>query len=166
MILRSVFAATIAFGLLATPAVAQTSDKYKQISERFVAEANVALKSDKSDQAQLLFERAIVADPANVKALIGLGRTHETQGRVGRSLKYYRQALEIEPNAMPALRAQALAFLKRDMVDRAERNREKLSRLCPDSCEALDTVETEIEAYHARKADEDAKKEETKEPQG
>ncbi|MCK0069816.1 tetratricopeptide repeat protein [Kordiimonas laminariae] len=157
MIVRSVFSAVVAVSLFAAPAFAQTNEKYKQVSEKYVAEANVALKSENNAQAQVLFERAIVANPANVTALIGLGQTHEAEGRIGRSLKYYRHALEIEPNALPALEAQALAFLKRDMIDRAESNLSKLSRLCPNGCKALDTVETSIEGYKARKADEDQK---------
>ena len=132
---------------LSLPGEAQTDNKYKNISRQLVAEASAALASEKATDAQLLFERALVANPANTHALLGLGRSHEAQGRVGRSLKYYRQALEIEPNDQPALEAQALAFLKRDMMDRADANRAKLARLCPNGCTALDSVETALEAY-------------------
>ncbi|MBL4639480.1 MAG: hypothetical protein JKY57_03010, partial [Kordiimonadaceae bacterium] len=68
-------------------------------------------------------------------------------------LKYYRQALEIEPNDKQALEVQTLAFLKRDMTDKANGNRDKLARLCVSGCPALDVVVSAIEAYKVRKAD-------------
>ena len=135
--------------LIATPVEASSDTKYKNISRQLVAEANVALETAQVDDARLLFERALVAYPANTNALLGLGRTHEAKGQLGRGLKYYRQALEIEPNDKGALEIQALAFLKREMLDRADANRAKLARLCPNGCAALETVETALEAYLA-----------------
>lgn len=143
----------VAAGLLASVtsiAQAQTTEKYQNVSRQLAAQAGVAMKADKAEEAQLLFERALVADPANTDALLGLGKAHELQGRLGRSLKYYRQALEIEPNDKKALKAQALAFLKRDNWDRADANRAKLARLCPNGCEALNVVETALEAFLAK----------------
>ncbi len=139
--------------LLAAPVSAQTSEKHQSMSKQFVAQAQAAMVAEKADDAQLLFERAIVANPANVDALIGLGQAHERKGAVGKGLKYYRQALEIEPNDQGALEKQALAFLKRDMADRAEDNRDKLARLCMSGCEALSKVTTAIEEYNAQSAD-------------
>lgn len=132
-------------------------DKYINVSKTLVSQAVTAQKSDKAAEAQILFERALVADPANLQALIGLGKTHEAQGRVGRGLKYYRQALAIDPNEHIALEAQAVAFLKRDLVERAEANRAKLERLCTDGCKALDAVSGALDSYRAEKAEADAK---------
>lgn len=149
-------------GLLASVSIAgalllagsvSANDKYKDVSSQLVREAGVAFMAERTEDAQLLFERALVANPANIDALIGLGKTHEALGKVGRGLKYYRQALAIDPNAFPALEAQAVAFLKRDMVDRAEANRDKLARLCVAGCDALENVEVAIEGYRAEKAD-------------
>lgn len=141
---------------VAFSASAQTETKFQKVSRHLVAQANVALDTEQFAEAQLLYERALVAAPANIAALIGLGRSHEGQGRVGKGLKYYRQALEIEPNDQRALEVQALAFLKRDMKDRADSNREKLARLCTAGCSALATVETAIEAYQVEKAEQTA----------
>jgi len=41
------------------------------------------------------------------------------------------------------------AFLKREMFDRADANRAKLARLCPNGCAALSSVDTAIKAYLA-----------------
>lgn len=128
------------------------NEKYKDASRLLVNEAAMALTAENAAEAQVLFERALVANPANLDAMIGLGKTHEVQGRVGRGLKYYRQALSIDPNAQPALEAQAIAFLKRDMVERAEANRDKLAKLCDQGCDALDTVSAALETFRADKA--------------
>lgn len=156
MIAKLIMTASLAAVMTGTVA-AQVSDKYKDASHQLVSQAVAALKADKADEALALYERALVANPANLQALIGLGKSHEAQGRIGRGLKYYRQALAVDPNALPALEAQAVAFLKRDMVSRAEANREKLARLCTEGCGSLDKVETALEAYKAEKAEEDAK---------
>jgi tetratricopeptide (TPR) repeat protein len=139
-------------GSLAFGVNAQVNDKYKNASRHLVVEADLALVDAKTDEAVVLFESALVADPANLDALIGLGKAHEAQGHVGLGLKYYRQALELDPNALPALEAQALAFLKRDILVRAENNRDKLAKLCTDSCKPLEAVDTALEAYKSEKA--------------
>lgn len=148
MIKNFIFCAALV-AIISLPAAAETEPKYQNISRQLVAEANIAMNADHATDAQLLFERALTADPANTEALLGLGRSHEAQGQVGRGLKYYRLALEIEPNDQVALEAQAVAFLKREMLDRADANREKLVRLCPSGCKALDSVESALEAYLA-----------------
>jgi tetratricopeptide (TPR) repeat protein len=149
-LIKKILFATSLFVIVSAPLTADTDPKYKNISRQLVAEAMAAFDTDKKDDARLLFERALVADPANTHALIGLGKTYEAQGRVGRGLKYYRLALEIEPNDQNSLKIQALAFLKREMLDRADANRAKLVRLCPKGCAALEKVETALEAYLAQ----------------
>jgi tetratricopeptide (TPR) repeat protein len=153
MRMKKLILAGVLGALVAVPAAAQTSEKHQAMSRQLVVQATAAMKAEKADDARLLYERALVANPANVEALIGLGQAHEYQGAVGRGLKYYRQALEIEPNDQGALEKQALAFLKRDMADRAEDNRDKLARLCLKGCDALSSVTTAIDEYNAQQAD-------------
>lgn len=150
MCIRFLIVAGLAGGL-AFGTHAQVNDKYKDASRHLVTEADRALDSANTEEAMVLFESALVADPANLNALIGLGKTHEAQGHVGRGLKYYRQALELDPNALPALEAQALAFLKRGILVRAENNRDKLAKLCTEGCKPLDAVESALESYKSEK---------------
>ncbi|WP_262691811.1 tetratricopeptide repeat protein [Kordiimonas aestuarii] len=142
-------------GAVASPAFAQTAEKYRLLSSELVTKAQHSLNAEKAHDAQMLYERALVANPANVDALIGLGRAHEAQGHVGSGLKYYRKALEIEPNDKDALEVQAIAFLKRNLAAKAEGNREKLARLCQAGCAELEAVDTAIEEYRAKQASAD-----------
>ncbi|WP_417463805.1 tetratricopeptide repeat protein [Kordiimonas sp.] len=153
MRIQKLLVAAALASVVASPSFAQTAEKYQELSEQLVAEASGAMTSEQAKEAQALYERALVANPANIDALIGLGKAHEAQGRVGSGLKYYRKALELEPNDKNALEYQALAFLKRNLRARAESNRDKLASLCTDGCKELEAVASAIEEYSARKAD-------------
>ena len=155
MRIQSFLAVSVLIGSLASPALAQTAEKYRLLSNDLVKKAEADMKAGAPRDAQAIYERALVANPANVEALIGLGRAHEAQGHVGSGLKYYRKALEIEPNDRDALEVQAIAFLKRNLADKAEGNREKLARICQSGCAELEAVETAIEEYRARQASAD-----------
>lgn len=152
--MRKTFTFAIGTGVLALMGMSwpsgatQVADKYLEVSEALVVEAKSKLSSSDATEAQELYERALVANPANIQAMIGLGKTHEAQGRVGRGLTYYRKALMIDPNALRALEAQAVAFLKRDMPGRAEDNRDRLAQLCGE-CAPLRTVTSALENYDA-----------------
>lgn len=135
-----------------SPARADVSQKYAKASQTLLEQGRYAVSEDDLYAALDYFERALVANPKNVAVLVALGRTHEKLGSVGTGLKYYRLALEIEPNNLEALKAQSLAFLKKDAVDRAENNRARLERLCADEgCEALSVVEEAIQKHLSEK---------------
>lgn len=116
----------------------------ERVASALVLAGEQQLSDENYADAQRSFERALVANPASVVALLNLGRVHEAQGRVGRSLKYYRQALQIDPRNQKGLEAQAMAFLKRSLVDRAERNADRLAEICGDTCVSVETVRTAI----------------------
>lgn len=130
-------------------ASAQNAEKYQKISTMYVTQAIEALNTGDASGAQAFYEKALVANPANVMALVGLGDAHSVQGRTGRGLKYYRFALEVVPNNKPALERQALAFLKKGNIDRAVSNQMILERLCSNGCEALSLVNLAIADFHA-----------------
>ncbi len=137
-----------AFVSMVFPVYAETGTamKYKQLSTTLVMAGNGKLALN-SKEAIALFERALVANPANVQALSGLGRAYEANGETGKGLKYYRQALAIDPNDTQTLGLQGVAFLKREMLNRATANRDRLARLCQNGCGALDTLTTAIDQY-------------------
>lgn len=135
------------------PASAQVADDYSAISAKLSAKAELALSAGDAIAAQADFERALVADPANVGAMIGLGKSHEAVGRTGKGLRYYRLALDMEPNYIPALEAQALAFIKAGFADRASANLTILERLCPETCSARESVAKAINMHTTKLAE-------------
>ncbi|WP_374764606.1 tetratricopeptide repeat protein [Yunchengibacter salinarum] len=143
-------------------AQAQVAPKYRDISRDLVKQGETALEAaegqDEAKKARALFEQALVANPANVSALMGLGRSYEALEQLGRALKYYRHALELAPNNREALKRQALVFLQRDLPERARHNRDRLSRLCDSACAPLTAVE---EALMVHASDTAAKNQKT-----
>ena len=132
-----------------TASTAQTADKYHKLSEGYVVKALEAMGSGDAKQAQSLYERALVANPANAFAMVGLGKAHAEQGRTGRGLKYYRFALEVTPNYKPALAEQSLAFIRKGNIDRATTNQMILTRLCSKGCAELTAVNNAIDDFRA-----------------
>ncbi len=147
--MRTVFIVLLMILGLSVSSDAQTVEKYIKISETYSAKALVALNGGNAADAQALYEKALVADPSSVVALVGLGKAHSEQGRTGRGLKYYRFALEVTPNNKPALAEQSLAFLKKGNIDRATSNQLILERLCSDGCDELSAVNAAIDEFRA-----------------
>ena len=139
---------------LSAASYGQTADKYKEISTMYVTKAADAIAAGDAKEAQALYEKALVANPANAQALVGLGKAHSMQGRTGRGLKYYRFALEVTPNHKPALEAQSLAFLKKGNIDRATSNQLILERLCSKGCAELSAVNSAIDEFRANPPEE------------
>ncbi|MCG8505968.1 MAG: tetratricopeptide repeat protein [Sphingomonadales bacterium] len=144
--LRTLYLAALAMALIFGGAArADVADKYKEVSADLVKAGDYAQIQDDADGAKRLYEQALAANPKNVDAFFALAKLHEAEGRVGTGLKYYRLTLSLEPNHLSALERQALAFLKKDSLEKAEKNLAKLKRLCQtDGCTELESVETAI----------------------
>lgn len=137
-------------GIISGPSQAAT-EKYRAASETLMKEGRFAMAEEDYFEALNYFERALVADPGNVNALVAIGRAHGAMDQTGASLDYYRRALAIEPNDKEALKAQALAYLKTDEVAQAEENAARLKRICGEAdCAQLQTVSQAIAEHKAQ----------------
>lgn len=147
-----------------SPALSAPSKEqnFKEISADLVKQAEEQAKLSDFPAAQISYERALVANPANIKAHIGVGRMHDLQGRTGRSLKYYRQALELDPTNPEALRYQAYAFLNRNLIEYAARNADRLAQQCLENCDDVDALKAVIASK--RKSEETPTSDSVKEP--
>lgn len=128
--------------------MAFAQDNLEAVSQKFMSVAETALSNGAFEDAQVNFERALVADPANIQAMVGLGKAHEAAGRVGKGLRLYRMALEADPNHITALAAQSLAFLKVSEPVRASANLALLERLCVKGCSELAEVRDAIKSFN------------------
>lgn len=142
----------IAALMLSTAAVAaEDKPSMANVSARLVAEASTLEKAGKLAEAQFALERALVAAPENAAILLRLGEIHEAQGRTGKGLKYYRNALIVDPSLKSAMEHQALAFLKRNLLIKAELVTDRLTVLCETGCSELDTINAAIKEFRAKK---------------
>jgi Tfp pilus assembly protein PilF len=91
-------------------------------------------------EATDLLETALAVDPRNRSAYIALGRAAQGQKLPGKAIKFYRDALKLEPNDLAALEAQGEALVQRGAVERAKRNLERIKTLCKASCAQATTL--------------------------
>lgn len=90
------------------------------------------------------FEASLAADPRNVRAYHGLAKAAEADGLPGKAVRFYREALQIDPNDLVALELQGNAFMARGATARAEANLERLKKLCAAPCAQADRLSTVI----------------------
>jgi tetratricopeptide (TPR) repeat protein len=81
-----------------------------------------------------LYETALAVDPRNREAYIGLARSAQGLKLPGKAIKFYFEALKLEPNDVAALAGQGEALVQRGAVERAKQNLERIKKLCTASC--------------------------------
>ena len=96
------------------------------------------------DAAVDFYESALAADPRNRRAYIGLARAAEAEGLPGKAVRFYREALEIDPNDLAALELQGMALVERGAKARAESNLERVKKLCDGPCPQADRLAAAI----------------------
>lgn len=109
--------------------------------------ARTALAARETQNAIDLFEAALAADPRNVAAYVGLARAAEADGLPGKAVRFYREALELDPQDLQIIEAQGNAYLARGAKGRAEANVERLEQLCQGACPSADRLKSAIARY-------------------
>jgi Tfp pilus assembly protein PilF len=72
----------------------------KPVSLQMAASGQAALAAGKPQDAIDSFEAALASDPRNVAAFSGIARAYEALGLPGKAVKYYREALALNPSAV------------------------------------------------------------------
>ena len=118
---------------VSAPALAQ-APVANATSSRLMQQANALMSQSRAAEAADLYEAALVADPRNSNAFIGLGRAYERMGMTGRAISYYRKALTINPNDVTALEASGMALITKGSLAQAQETLDRLRRVCPKGC--------------------------------
>jgi tetratricopeptide (TPR) repeat protein len=114
-------------------------------SVALVAEAKGHLAGSKFDAANDALESALAVDPRNRAAYVTLGQVAQKQALPGKAIRYYREALTIEPNDVAALSGQGEAMIQRGAVARARDNLARITQICPTACVEQKTLAAAIE---------------------
>lgn len=88
----------------------------------------------KYNEAVDALETALVVDPRNRSAYIGLARVAQAQKLPGKAIRFYAEALKLEPNDVTALAGQGEALVQRGAVERAKQNLVKVQNACKTAC--------------------------------
>ncbi|WP_431470494.1 tetratricopeptide repeat protein [Sphingosinithalassobacter sp. LHW66-3] len=97
-------------------------------------------------QAIGLVESALVVDPRNREAFIVLAEIARARGLSGQAIRYYREALTLEPNDTAALRGQGEALVMKGAVERARANLAQIRTLCQGACPEAERLSAVIAA--------------------
>jgi len=84
--------------------------------------------------AQDMLESALAIDPRNRGAYVALGRVAQGQGLPGKAIRFYRDALALDPNDTIALSGQGEAMVQKGAVERARVNLTRINQLCKGNC--------------------------------
>ncbi len=153
--MRHILILAVALGVLILVApshsFAQTERSFRVASGAFVKQGYAALEAEKNWDALDLFEKAVVANPRNVAAYIGLGKAHEALRSISGGLKYYEIALELDPRHLGAWEAKVLAHLVISELVRAEAAYSRILAVCADKpCVEGRRAKAAIDAYQAK----------------
>lgn len=109
-------------------------DQIDPKSAELVAQARAARAAGNLDGAVDLLETAVTVDPRNRTAFIELAGVADARDLPGKAIRYYREALLLEPNDTTALRGQGEALVRKGAVNQAQQNLAKIKSLCKGSC--------------------------------
>ncbi len=101
-----------------------------------VTQGRAALAAGNSDAAIDAFEAALAVQPGQVAIYLDLADATRRQGLQGKALRYYREALERDPNNAWAIAGEGSALVEKGALEKARRNLTRLQQLCGGDCEA------------------------------
>ena len=119
-------------------------DQIDPRSVALVAKAEAARGAGQLSQAQDMLETALAIDPKNRGAYIAMGHVATAQALPGKAVRFYREALTIDPNDVAALSGQGVALVERGAVERAKANLAKIRTLCKADCAPATTLAAAI----------------------
>lgn len=111
-----------------------------QWSERGVT----AFAAGNLDGATDAYETALVLDPRNRVAFVGLAQVADAQQLPGKAIRYYDEALSLDPQDMNTLRAQGLAMIEKGALESARGNLARIKESCKSRCDAADQLASAI----------------------
>lgn len=123
---------------------ASGDDVLKPVSLRMAEQGKAALDRGDANAAIDAYEAALASDPKNVAAFSGIAQGYEKLGLPGKAVKFYREALALNPSDIPALEGQGKALIIRGATARAQVNLARIKALCKDDCSAATRLQTAL----------------------
>lgn len=105
-------------------------DQIDPKSVALVQQGKAAQAAGNLDGAADSLEAALAIDPRNRDAFVALAEIARARDLPGKAIRYYHQALNLEPNDVAALRGQGEAMVQKGAVEKAKDNLAKIRTLC------------------------------------
>jgi len=119
-------------------------------SQALVDEGSRVQQAGDLDEAIGLYEAALAVDPGNRTAYIALAQVASAQNLPGKAIRFYREALRLDPNDVAALAGQGEAMVQRGAVEKARRNLVRIEALCTSDCTEAGRLTSAIDKAAAR----------------
>ena len=105
-------------------------DQIDAKSLALLATGRSQLAAGNLEAAAETLETALVVDPRNRGAFVALGDVSRARNLPGQAVRYYREALALNPNDLAALRGQGEALVTKGALVKARENLAKIRKLC------------------------------------
>ena len=110
-----------------------------------ISEGRSELASGQIQAAIDSFEAALAIDPAYTPIYLDLAEAARHSGLQGKAIRYYREALERDPNNLAAITGEGEALLEKGAIEKAKRNLAQLQSLCGATCSEAQQLAAAIE---------------------
>ncbi|PVX31135.1 tetratricopeptide repeat protein [Sphingomonas pokkalii] len=113
-------------------------------SVELVRQARAAQGAGNLGGANDLLETALAVDPRNREAFVLLADIARAQSLPGKAIRFYGEALKLDPNDLVALRGQGEAMVSKGAIERAKENLTKINTICKTACADAATLAASI----------------------
>jgi Tfp pilus assembly protein PilF len=105
-------------------------DQIDAKSLALLATGRAQLAAGNLEVAAETLETALVVDPRNRGAFVALGDVARARSLPGQAVRYYREALLLDPNDLAALKGQGEALVTKGALVKARENLAKIKKVC------------------------------------
>ncbi|WP_379921200.1 tetratricopeptide repeat protein [Erythrobacter sp. R86502] len=109
-----------------------------------IAQGQASLAAGEAQAATDAFEAALAVDPGHTPVLVNLAEAAQLQGLQGKAIRYYREALDRDPDNFAAISGEGTALVEKGAVEKAKLNLAKLQSLCGNGCPETMALQSSI----------------------
>jgi len=140
LFVKRIFAGVLTVFVLTYLSISAYAQAPSDLTSGIIKAAQAAEAKEDLEGAARLYESAIVSNPASVEAYVGLGKAQAALERPQAAKRYFATAVKIDPNDLSALEAQSTHMIALGDLTSAEKNINRLKRLCVNGCSQLSAV--------------------------
>ena len=144
---------SLVFATVSSQTIGQRPDsQIEPLSLQWLAKGQAALRAGDYNGATDALETALAVDPRNRDAFVGLAQTASAQGLQGKAIRFYREALLLDPSDVKVLAGQGAAMAQKGAIEKARENLAKVKTLCgPMGCAEVQMLAAAIDKGAAPK---------------
>ena len=126
-------ALSLALAMTASVSVGQERDPDPRAGV-LIAQGEAALASGDTQGAIDAYEAALAVDPGYTPIFLHLAEAARSDQLQGKAIRYYREALDRDPNNLAAIAGEGAAMAEKGALEKARLNLAKVQSLCGDGC--------------------------------